>query len=104
MAKRPAPPPPEDPPTPTARLTIKDIAARAGVSTGAVSYALNGRPGVSEATRQRVLTVAEQLGWEPDSAARRLAGAQADAVGLVLPTRTAQSLGVAPWFMEFIGG
>ena len=86
------------------RLTIKDIAAHAGVSIGAVSYALNGRPGVSEATRLRVLTVAEELGWVPDNAARRLAGAQTDTVGLVLPQGTARSLGVAPWFMEFIGG
>lgn len=88
----------------TPRLTIKDIAARAGVSIGAVSYALNGRPGVSEATRLRVLTVAEELGWVPDNAARRLAGAQTDTVGLALPKGTAKSLGVAPWFMEFIGG
>ncbi len=86
------------------RITIKDIAARAGVSIGAVSYALNGRPGVSEATRLRVLTVAEELGWVPDNAARRLAGAQTETVGLVLTSGTAKSLGVAPWFMEFIGG
>ena len=33
------------------RPTIADIARRAGVSKGAVSYALNGQPGVSEATR-----------------------------------------------------
>ncbi|GAA3625802.1 LacI family DNA-binding transcriptional regulator [Microlunatus ginsengisoli] len=101
--KSPAPRP-DDRAVPPQRLTIKDIAARAGVSIGSVSYALNGRPGVSEATRLRVLTVAEELGWVPDNAARRLAGAQTDTVGLVLPQGTAKSLGVAPWFMEFIGG
>ncbi len=37
-----------------------DIARRAGVSTGAVSYALNGRPGVSEATRARVIEIARR--------------------------------------------
>ncbi len=95
---------PADDRVPSARITIKDIAARAGVSIGAVSYALNGRPGVSEATRLRVLTVAEELGWVPDNAARRLAGAQTETVGLVLTSSTAKSLGVAPWFMEFIGG
>ena len=42
------------------RPTIADIARRAGVSKGAVSYALNGQPGVSEATRRRVLAIA---GW-----------------------------------------
>ena len=35
------------------RATIADIAERAGVSKGAVSYALNGQPGVSDATRTR---------------------------------------------------
>ena len=35
------------------RPTIADIAHRAGVSKGSVSYALNGRPGVSELTRRR---------------------------------------------------
>lgn len=36
------------------RVTISDIAKRAGVSKGAVSYALNGQPGVSDRTRERV--------------------------------------------------
>ena len=87
-----------------ARLTIRDVADRAGVSTSAASYALNGRPGVSESTRARVLAVAEELGWLPDSAARRLAGAPTETIGLVLPAKTADSLGDAPWFMEFISG
>ena len=48
------------------RITIKEIARRAGVSKGAVSYALNNQPGVSEATRARVLKVAEErVGAEP---------------------------------------
>ena len=38
-----------------ARPTISDIADRAGVSKGAVSFALNVRPGVSDATRARIL-------------------------------------------------
>ncbi len=38
---------------------MADIAVKAGVSKGAVSCALNGRPGVSDATRQRILQLAE---------------------------------------------
>src|SRR5215470_15474925 len=39
------------------RPTIADIAARAGVTKAAVSFALNGQPGVSAATRQRILGI-----------------------------------------------
>ena len=56
----------------TKQATIADIARRAELSKGAVSYALNGRPGVSEATRQRVLKLAAEMGWRPSSAARAL--------------------------------
>lgn len=45
--------------------TISDIARRAGVSTATVDRALNGRPGVSAANRQRVLTAARDLGYLP---------------------------------------
>ena len=44
----------------TKRVTIADVARKAGLSKGAVSYALNGQPGVSESTRQRVLRLARQ--------------------------------------------
>jgi DNA-binding LacI/PurR family transcriptional regulator len=85
------------------RATIAEIAERAGVSTGAVSYALNGRPGVSELTRKRILQVADELGWRPSVAARSLSGARASAVGLVI-ARSADTLGVEPFFMRFIAG
>jgi len=85
------------------RPTIADIARRAGVSKGAVSYALNGQPGVSAATRQRILAIADEIGWKPNSAARALSGATANAVGLVL-RRPARILGLEPFYMEFISG
>ena len=66
------------------RATIADIAEQAGVSKGAVSYALNGQPGVSEATRERILAIAAELGWYPNRAARALSAAHADACGLVI--------------------
>ena len=75
------------------RPTIADIARRAGVSKGAVSYALNGQPGVSEATRQRIVAIAQEIGFNPNSAARALSGASARAVGLTL-SRPARILGI----------
>ncbi|MFJ6407700.1 LacI family DNA-binding transcriptional regulator [Streptomyces hydrogenans] len=85
------------------RPTMADIARRAGVSKVAVSYALNDQPGVSEATRASIKSIAEELGWRPNSAARALTGGRAQAVGLVV-RRPARTLGVEPFFMEFISG
>ncbi|MFB7369472.1 LacI family DNA-binding transcriptional regulator [Streptomyces sp. NPDC056222] len=86
-----------------ARPTIADIARRAGVSKGAVSFALNGRPGVSEVTRERILRVAEEMNWRPHSAARALGGARAGAVGLVL-ARPARTIGLEPFFGHLLSG
>ena len=85
------------------RPTINAIAKEAGVSKAAVSYALNGMAGVSPETRDRILLVAERLGWRPNIAARSLSVARAHAVGLVL-ARPAQTLGVEPFYMRFISG
>jgi DNA-binding LacI/PurR family transcriptional regulator len=85
------------------RVTIKEIARRAGVSKGAVSYALNNQPGVSAATRARVLRVAEEMEWVPNRAARQLSAARSETFGLVL-ARTAQTLTEEPFSMGFVGG
>ncbi|MER6779306.1 MULTISPECIES: LacI family DNA-binding transcriptional regulator [unclassified Streptomyces] len=85
------------------RPTIKDIARRAGVSESAVSFALNDRPGVSKDTRARIREVAEELGWQPNSAARALSGERSGAVGLVL-ARPAQTLGVESFFLQLVSG
>ncbi|MFF1412249.1 LacI family DNA-binding transcriptional regulator [Streptomyces sp. NPDC058289] len=85
------------------RPTIKDIARQAGVSESAVSFALNNRPGVSEDTRARIRRVAEELGWQPNSAARALSGERSGAVGLVL-ARPAHTLGVESFFLQLVSG
>lgn len=54
------------------RATIATVAARAGRSISTVSAALNGAPGVAEATRAEILRVAEELGYEADPRARLL--------------------------------
>ncbi|GGS37073.1 LacI family DNA-binding transcriptional regulator [Streptomyces violaceus] len=89
--------------TPAPRVTIKDVAARAGVSKGAVSLAFNHKPGLSEGTRDRIFRAARELGWAPNLTARTLAGSRVDVVGLAV-CRPARVLGLEPWYMEFVSG
>ncbi|MDQ0385349.1 DNA-binding LacI/PurR family transcriptional regulator [Streptomyces sp. DSM 42143] len=88
---------------PSERVTIKDVAAAAGVSKGAVSLAFNHKPGVSEATRERIFAAARHLGWAPNSSARSLSRQSVDTVGLAI-CRPARLLGLEPFYMEFISG
>lgn len=85
------------------RVTIADVARAAGVSKGAASHALNGMPGVSEATRARVQAVAEQLQWTPNSVARALSGSRVGAIGWAIQ-RTGKSASIDPYFMELFAG
>lgn len=85
------------------RATIKDVARLAGVSTAAVTMAVHGRPGVSDATRTRILRVAGDLGWTPNQAARSLSSRALHTVGLAI-ARPARLLGLEPFYMEFISG
>ncbi|MDT0438391.1 MULTISPECIES: LacI family DNA-binding transcriptional regulator [Streptomyces] len=87
----------------TTRVTIKEVAARAGVSKGAVSLAFNHKPGLSEATRERIFQAARELGWAPNPTARTLAGSRVDVVGLAI-CRPARLLGLEPFYMEFVSG
>lgn len=66
-------------------VTLLDVARATGVSKSTVSDALQGSGRVAEATRDRVRAVAEELGYRPNSAARRLRRASTGAVGLHLP-------------------
>lgn len=54
------------------RVTIKDVAAKSGYSLGAVHIALNGKTGISEDTRNKILEVAKELDYRPNFAAASL--------------------------------
>jgi DNA-binding LacI/PurR family transcriptional regulator len=73
------------------------------VSKGAVSFALNGRPGVADSTRARILEAATELGWKPSTRARALSARRAFAVGLVM-ARPARLIGADPFFAPFLAG
>ena len=65
-------------------MTIKDVARHCGVSVSTVSRALNNRPDVSAAVRDKVLKAVEELHYVPNSSARELVMPAADSVGLVI--------------------
>jgi DNA-binding LacI/PurR family transcriptional regulator len=73
------------------------------VSTSAVSFALNNRPGVSEATRRRVIEVAERLGRGTGPGGRTPGREHSRAIGMVL-ARPAGSLGVEAFFLQVVSG
>lgn len=75
-------------------VTLDDVARVSGVSPAAASRALNGRDGVRPEIRDRVLAVAESLGYRPNRAARNLASGRSSIIGLVLP---AQELWLDPY-------
>jgi len=71
------------------RVTSQDVADEAGVSRTTVSLVLNNVPDaqISDATRQKVINVARQLGYVPDAAARALVSGRAQIIGLMLVRR-----------------
>jgi DNA-binding LacI/PurR family transcriptional regulator len=66
-------------------MNIGEIARRSGVSPSTVSYALSGKRAVSEATRQRIQAVIDELGYRPNAAARALKEGRTRTIGLVIP-------------------
>ena len=66
-------------------VNLKNLSQHLGLTEGTVSRALNDYPDISEKTRARVQKVARELGYKPNSNARRLAKGIAECVGFVLP-------------------
>src|SRR4051794_4050856 len=68
----------------SARVTIRDVASRAGVSVPTVSKVLNNRYGVATDTQARVRAVIEELGYEASIVARSLRNHQTNVVGVLV--------------------
>lgn len=68
------------------KVTLDDVARVSGVSRSAASRALNGRPGVRDDVRERIVHVADQLGFRPNRAARNLASGRSSVIGLIIPS------------------
>ena len=65
-------------------IRMRDVAQLAGVSEATVSLALSGSPRISSATRDRVVALADQLGYRPHAAGRALRTDSTKALGLVV--------------------
>ena len=80
--------------------TLHDVAAAAGVSIAAASFALRDKAGVSPETRERVLAAARALGYVVNAPARSLRTARYGAIGLLLPPGAMR----LPYYTEFAFG
>lgn len=69
-------------------VTLKQVAAAAGVSLATASYAMNDGGSVGQQTRERVKSVAQQLGYRPNLTAKAMRTGKTGALGLVLPDLT----------------
>jgi len=68
------------------KITIKEIAKMADVSPASVSFALNGRSGVSEATKEKIMSVAKELDYYPSVASLRLVLQKSFNIVFIYPT------------------
>lgn len=84
-------------------LTLEDIARMSGVSRSTVSRVINGDPNVHDKTRERVNTVINRIGFQPNLAARGLAVGRTGVLGMVIPLGVA-SLFSDPYFPILIQG
>jgi DNA-binding LacI/PurR family transcriptional regulator len=85
------------------RVTISDVAEKAGVSKTAVSFAFNSPDRLNAATATRIRDIAQELGYRPDPVARMLARRRTGSIGVLTP----QDLSVIftnPYFATFSAG
>jgi DNA-binding LacI/PurR family transcriptional regulator len=85
------------------RVTIADVATAAGVSKTAVSFAFNNPERLGHATLERVLGVAQDLGYTPHPAARALSMRRSGTIGVLIPQRLS-TVFANPFVSELIQG
>jgi LacI family transcriptional regulator len=83
--------------------TLEEIAQLAHTSRSTVSRVINADPNVRESTRQRIQEVIQRLNYQPNQAARTLAGGHTHILALVIPTGVA-SVFTDPYFPTLILG
>lgn len=84
--------------SPRKRATMSDVARAANVSLQTVSAVVNGKPGISEPTRERVRSIIKEFDYHPNGFASSLRARRSFTVGVLIPTIT------NPYFPEFVRG
>ncbi len=77
-------------------VTIYDIAEKLGITHPTVSRALNDHPRISSKTKEKVLKVAEELGYRPNYAARSFGTGKTRTIGMIVPDLT------NPYFVDYL--
>src|ERR1700687_4011076 len=85
------------------RVTIADLASAPGVSKTAVSFTFNNPERLGQATLERVLGVAHDLGYTPHPAARALSMRRSGTIGVLIPQRLS-TVFANPFLSELIQG
>lgn len=85
------------------RVTAQHVAEAVGVSRTAVSFAFNRPERLAEATRQRILEAAEELGYRPDTLGRMLSSGRTSSLGVLLPQTIPEAM-ENPYYAQFMVG
>lgn len=85
------------------KVTIKEVAKEANVSTSTVSRVISDSPQISEKTKEKVREVITRLNYKPNAIARSLANKKTRIIGVVLPSE-AQDLFFNPFFLKAMQG
>ena len=78
------------------KITIEDVAKASGVSRGTVSRAFNQRSDIKKETRKKILEIARDLNYLPNSSARGLAKGCSECIGIIVPDL------LNPFFAEMV--
>ena len=85
------------------KVTIKEVAKEANVSTSTVSRVISDSPQISEKTKEQVREVINKLKYKPNAIARSLANSKSRIIGVVLPNES-QDLITNPFFIQAMKG
>lgn len=85
------------------KVTMKDVAKKAGVSTSTVSRVISGNEKISEETKKKVYKIMDELDYHPNVTARNLANSKTRTLGLILPSATKDFMH-NPFFINAMAG